>query len=109
MNIVSTDEIERVKAKLRERPEPHPSVSHVKVSVDNYLAAAKFQEENGNLVNAIHNASVAEGIALALQAVAGVVAGRREGQDVRRAGLERIRLMLAELRERAPELKRPIH
>lgn len=56
----------------------HPSVAHVNVEAERYIEAARAALAQGSPIKALHLVSVAEGIAAALESVAGLLEGLRE-------------------------------
>lgn len=100
MALVTRQDVEEVRASLARTPPAHPKVANVGIGAESFMAAARFQQENGNPVDALRLASVAEGIAMALEAVAGVTEGIRERQILREASALRVELQLAELKTR---------
>ena len=102
VNASDTELLEKIQAKLAELPPPHPSVAHVKLNVEGFLEAAECRVQDGSLLSAFHCASVAEGIAMALEAVAGIAEGLRERLLCVRAARRRVELELeltAKIRE----------
>ena len=102
MSEKQTYELEEVAGKYANQPLPEykESVAHL-TPPENYLEAAKLRREEGGLVEALHCASVAEGIATTLAEITGVD-GLREGIIRKKATKLRMELVIelvAKLRE----------